>query len=139
MLAEAAAEGAGRCWSHSLWDQEDIYGAPAVYQALEPKDTDNDMVYLVLGPWHHGQEIGDGSSLGAHRASAATRRSGSASTCCAPFLAHYLKDGAPPMDVAPVTAFETGTEPVAAAEGLAVRLRERAARIARRRSTSRPA
>ena len=26
----------------------------------------------------------------------------------APFLAHYLKDDAPPMDVAPVTAFETG-------------------------------
>jgi putative CocE/NonD family hydrolase len=27
----------------------------------------------------------------------------------APFLAHYLKDDAPPMDIAPVTAFETGT------------------------------
>ena len=26
-----------------------------------------------------------------------------------PFLDHYLKDEAPPMDVAPVTAFETGT------------------------------
>ena len=24
---------------HSLWDQEDIYGAPAVYKALEPKDS----------------------------------------------------------------------------------------------------
>ena len=23
---------------HGLWDQEDIYGAPAVYRALEPKD-----------------------------------------------------------------------------------------------------
>ena len=23
----------------SLWDQEDIYGAPAVYKALKPKDT----------------------------------------------------------------------------------------------------
>jgi hypothetical protein len=27
----------------------------------------------------------------------------------APFLAHYLKDEAPPMDVAPVTAFQSGT------------------------------
>jgi len=27
---------------HSLWDQEDIYGAPAVYKAIEPKDTNND-------------------------------------------------------------------------------------------------
>ena len=26
-----------------------------------------------------------------------------------PFLDHFLKDGAPPMDVAPVNAFESGT------------------------------
>ena len=42
---------------HSLWDQEDIYGAPAVYKALEPKDADNDKVFLVMGPWYHGQMI----------------------------------------------------------------------------------
>jgi len=52
---------------HSLWDQEDIYGDIAVYKAIEPKDTKNDKVFLVLGPWHHGQEIRDGSSLGAIR------------------------------------------------------------------------
>src|SRR5206468_3695796 len=50
---------------HSLWDQEDIYGAIAVYKAIEPKDTSNDKVFLVMGPWHHGQEIADGSKLGA--------------------------------------------------------------------------
>ncbi len=50
---------------HSLWDQEDIYGAPAVYRAIKPKDTSGNMVKLVMGPWHHGQEIDDGSSLGA--------------------------------------------------------------------------
>ncbi len=43
---------------HSLWDQEDIYGAPAVYKAIEPKDTANDKVFLVIGPWYHGQQIG---------------------------------------------------------------------------------
>jgi hypothetical protein len=48
----------------SLWDQEDIYGAIAVYKATKPKDTENDKVFLVVGPWHHGQEIDDGSSLG---------------------------------------------------------------------------
>src|SRR5687768_14272042 len=32
---------------HSLWDQEDIYGAIAVYEAIEPKDTSNDKVYLA--------------------------------------------------------------------------------------------
>jgi predicted acyl esterase len=26
---------------HSLWDQEDMYGAPALYKSLKPKDTDN--------------------------------------------------------------------------------------------------
>src|ERR1700719_3534281 len=48
----------------SLWDQEDIYGAPAIYKAIKPKDTGNDKVFLVFGPWHHGQEIEDGSTLG---------------------------------------------------------------------------
>jgi uncharacterized protein len=93
---------------HSLWDQEDIYGAPAVYKAIEPKDTNNDKVFLVMGPWYHGQEIGEGSSLGALKFGADTalqfRRD-----VLAPFLAQYLKDGAAKADVAPVTAFETGT------------------------------
>ncbi len=93
---------------HSLWDQEDIYGAPAVYKAIEPKDTANDKVFLVIGPWHHGQMIGNGSSLGAVKFGSDTalyfRKK-----ILAPFLAQYLKDGAPKADVAPVTAFETGT------------------------------
>jgi uncharacterized protein len=93
---------------HSLWDQEDIYGDIAVYNAIEPKDGANDTVFLVLGPWHHGQEIADGSSLGALKFGSDTalyfRRE-----ILAPFLAQYLKDGAPRADVAPVTAFETGT------------------------------
>jgi putative CocE/NonD family hydrolase len=93
---------------HSLWDQEDIYGAPAVYKAIEPKDTANDKVFLVMGPWHHGQEIGDGSSLGAIKFGSDTalyfRRD-----ILAPFLAQYLKDDAPRADIAPVTAFETGS------------------------------
>ncbi|HYU42436.1 MAG TPA: CocE/NonD family hydrolase [Vicinamibacteria bacterium] len=93
---------------HSLWDQEDIYGAPAVYKAIEPKDTGNDKVFLVLGPWHHGQEIADGSTLGALRFGSDTaqyfRRE-----ILRPFLDQYLKEGAPKADVAPVSAFETGT------------------------------
>src|SRR5216684_2878427 len=50
---------------HSIWDQEDIYGAQAVYKAIKPKDTANDKVFLVMGPWYHGQEIAEGSNLGA--------------------------------------------------------------------------
>ncbi|HWX56250.1 MAG TPA: CocE/NonD family hydrolase [Verrucomicrobiae bacterium] len=91
----------------SLWDQEDIYGAIAVYKAIKPKDVNHDKVFLVLGPWHHGQEIGDGSTLGALKFDSDTglyfRRE-----ILRPFLDHYLKDDAPKSDVAPVTAFETG-------------------------------
>jgi uncharacterized protein len=93
---------------HSLWDQEDIYGAPAVYKALEPKDTNNDKVYLVMGPWHHGQEIGDGSTLGALKFNSDTALY-FRQEILRPFLDRYLKDNAPKVDVSPVTAFETGT------------------------------
>jgi len=93
---------------HSLWDQEDIYGDIAVYKAIEPKDTRNDQVFLVLGPWHHGQEIADGSSLGALKFGSDTALY-FRQQVLRPFLDQYLKDGAPKADVAPVTAFETGT------------------------------
>src|SRR2546425_12489853 len=93
---------------HSLWDQEDIYGDIAVYKAIKPKDTANDKVFLVMGPWHHGQEIGDGSSLGALKFNSDTalyfRRE-----ILGPFLAQYLKDGAPKADLPTVSAFESGT------------------------------
>ena len=92
----------------SLWDQEDIYGAPAIYKAIKPKDTNNDMVFLVMGPWHHGQEIGDGSTLGALKFNSDTGLY-FRENILRPFLDHYLKDSAPKADVAPVTAFETGT------------------------------
>jgi hypothetical protein len=93
---------------HSLWDQEDIYGGIAVYKAIKPKDTNNDKVFLVMGPWHHGQEIDEGSSLGALKFNSDTglyfRQN-----VLRPFLDQYLKDGAPKADIPAVTAFETGT------------------------------
>ena len=93
----------------SLWDQEDIYGAIAVYKALEPNDKNKGKLFLVLGPWHHGQEIEEADSLGAikfHSDTGLYFRE----KVLAPFLAHYLKDDAPAMHVAPVTAFVTGTD-----------------------------
>jgi putative CocE/NonD family hydrolase len=89
----------------SLWDQEDIYGGMAVYRALQGAAQGN--LYLVLGPWYHGQEIGEGSSLGAIRFDSDTALY-FRTQILAPFLAHYLKDDAPPLRVAPVTAFVTG-------------------------------
>jgi uncharacterized protein len=94
----------------SLWDQEDIYGAMAVYKAIEPKDTNNDKVFLVMGPWHHGQEIGDGSTLGPIRFNSDTALY-FRQNILRLFLDHFLKDDAQSskLEVAPVSAFETGT------------------------------
>ena len=93
---------------HGLWDQEDIYGALAAYRAMQARDAGHDKVFLVLGPWYHGQQIAEGSHLGAIRFGADTalqfRRD-----VLRPFLDHYLKDDAPPADIPPVTAYETGT------------------------------
>ncbi len=98
---------------HSLWDQEDIYGAPAVYKAIKPLDKDHDKVFMVLGPWHHGQEIEDAASLGAIRFGSDTG-TWFRQNVLRPFLARYLKDDGLSGDqlmgakIAPVTVFETG-------------------------------
>ena len=93
---------------HSLWDQEDIYGAIAVYKAIKPLDTANDKVFLAMGPWHHGQEIVEGSALGALRFGSDTALT-FRKEILRPFLDQYLKDGATKADIPPVAAFETGT------------------------------
>jgi putative CocE/NonD family hydrolase len=92
---------------HSLWDQEDIYGAIAVYKAIKPKDTNNDKVFLVMGPWYHGQEIGDGTSLGALKFESDTARY-FRENILRPFLDQYLKDGAPKANTPPVFIYNTG-------------------------------
>ena len=115
---------------HSLWDQEDSYGALAVYRAIKPKDTSGNMVKLVMGPWHHGQEIDEGSSLGAIRFGSDTAKY-FREHLLRPFLAEYLKDGAPHANLAPVTAFQTGSNqwqrlnqwPLACDNGCATRSR----------------
>jgi putative CocE/NonD family hydrolase len=93
---------------HSLWDAEDIHGAIAVYQAIKPKDVNGDMVKLVMGPWYHGQAIDEGSNLGNVRFGSDTSR-WFRENVLRPYLAQYLKDGAPMAHIAGVTAFETGT------------------------------
>ncbi|MBN8886191.1 MAG: CocE/NonD family hydrolase [Rudaea sp.] len=92
---------------HGLWDQEDIYGDMAVYAALEPKDTRNDKVFLVMGPWNHGGQQEEGSSLGALHFGSDTSLY-FRERVLRPFLDQYLKDGAAKADIAPVTVFRTG-------------------------------
>ena len=67
---------------HSLWDQEDIYGAPAVYKAIEPKDTAQRQGLPGHGPV--ASRPGDRRRQRARRAasSTATPRSTSAARSC---------------------------------------------------------
>ena len=92
---------------HSLWDAEDIYGAMAVYKALKPKDAEN-KVFLVMGPWHHGGSIDDGGTLGAIKFPSDTSLY-FRENILAPFLAKYLKDDTSVPAIAPVSAYESGT------------------------------
>jgi putative CocE/NonD family hydrolase len=93
---------------HSLWDQEDIYGNIAVYKALTAQHGDRAPLFLVLGPWYHHQERLDGSRIGAIEFGSDTAAYFRLHVL-RPFLDHFLKDNAPPLDLSPVTAFETGT------------------------------
>ncbi|MGO8701194.1 MAG: CocE/NonD family hydrolase [Limisphaerales bacterium] len=91
-----------------LFDQEDIYGGPALYKALAGKDPDGKMVHLVLGPWNHGQGRREGRGIGQIQFEGDTatwfRR-----TVMQPFLDHYLKD-APMADTPRVLVYETGAD-----------------------------
>jgi putative CocE/NonD family hydrolase len=86
------------------WDQEDIYGAPAVFNAV--KHNDNGNAHLVLGPWYHGEENGVGSSLGVFDWGSDTGK-WYRQHIMLPFLDEHLKGG-PPANIARVTAFEVG-------------------------------
>jgi putative CocE/NonD family hydrolase len=88
------------------WDQEDSYGAPAVYRALEPKDKKNDMVSLVIGPWRHSGANHYGYDLGALTFTGDTAREWRAQYL-KPFFDHWLK-GAHGPRTPPVLTYATG-------------------------------
>jgi hypothetical protein len=94
-------------WLQGLWDQEDMWGAIHSYEAVEPKDKNNDMNYLVMGPWRHSQVNYDGASLGPLHWDGDTtlqfRRD-----VLLPFFNQYLKDGAPKANTPPVFIYNTG-------------------------------
>ena len=89
----------------SEWDQEDIYGAPAVFNAV--KGSDNGNAHLVLGPWHHGEANGAASTLGPLDWGSDTGK-WFRQNVMIPFLNEHLKGG-PPANIARVTAFEVGS------------------------------
>ena len=112
-------------WIGSLWDQEDIYGAVAAYEAVSRNDPRH-VDHLALGPWYHGGWASTGDSIGAIRFQSDTG-TWFRQHVLIPFLDGYLKTGGKPADIAPVTAFRTGTNewqrlpgwPVACASGCA--------------------
>jgi hypothetical protein len=94
-------------WIQGLWDQEDMWGAIHSYLAVEPKDANNNMNYLVMGPWRHSGVNYDGTTLGPMKWDGDTalqfRRD-----VLKPFFDQYLKDGAAKADTPPVFIYNTG-------------------------------
>jgi putative CocE/NonD family hydrolase len=88
------------------WDQEDSYGAPAVYRALKDKYEGTGLLHLVIGPWrhsganHYGYELGD---LTFNGDTALQWRQEELK----PFLDHYLK-GAPDPHTPVAYTYATG-------------------------------
>jgi putative CocE/NonD family hydrolase len=107
---------------HSLFDQEDIYGALHVYQAVKPHDGPTAVpgrplppvapgegnVFLVAGPWFHHQQRLDGSKIGEIAFGTDTAQT-FRHVLLKSFFDHYLLDNPPPGRVFPAVVFETGS------------------------------
>ena len=88
------------------WDQEDSYGAPAVYEALKPKDKNKDTVFFVIGPWRHSGVNHYGYNLGLLNFTGDTAEEFRA-RYLKPFLDHQLKGTSDPK-TPPVLTYATG-------------------------------
>ena len=88
------------------WDQEDSYGAPAVYRALKERYEGSGLLHLVVGPWrhsganHYGYELGDVTFAGDTAAEWRTKY-------LKPWLDHYLR-GAPDPHIPAALTYATG-------------------------------
>ena len=91
------------------WDQEDIYGAPHVYAALQKKENAKDRNFLVIGPWRHSGANYEGRNLGPLLFEGDTAMQWRRQVL-KPFIDQYVKDGAPKASTPPVFAYDTGTD-----------------------------
>ena len=92
------------------WDQEDMWGTQAEYEALKGHDKD---LFMVLGPWNHGGWAhGPGDSLGRAfgKVSFGGEKTGEyyRNHFETPFFEYYLK-GKPGFDLKGVASFRTGS------------------------------
>ena len=93
---------------HSLFDQEDIYGATACHAVMAKRDRTGSKTHIAIGPWCHGQMSGDGSSLGDHKWGADTSLQ-FRKQIWKPFWDQHLKGRKPAKPLPAVIAFETGS------------------------------
>ena len=88
------------------WDQEDSYGAPAVYKALKAKYEGTELLHLVIGPWRHSGANHYGYDLGALTFTGDTAQEWRVNYV-KPFFDHYLK-AAPDPHIPPALTYATG-------------------------------
>jgi uncharacterized protein len=96
-------------WVGALWDQEDMWGTIHAYLATEPKDVNNDMNYLVLGPWRHSGVNYEQRQLNAIKLPGDTATEFRL-TVLKPFLDEHLKTGGRKANTPPVFIFRTGAD-----------------------------
>jgi putative CocE/NonD family hydrolase len=90
------------------WDQEDMWGPQAEYAALKPHDSRHE-VFIVLGPWNHGEWRGEARTLGPLDFGQATGESYRVQIE-EPFFEHYLRPGiGPALPQGSAVTFQTGT------------------------------
>jgi putative CocE/NonD family hydrolase len=89
------------------WDQEDSYGAPAVYRALKDQPG-RAPLSLVIGPWRHSGANHYGYELGALTFAGDTAAQWR-HDWMKPFLDHWLKDAPDPHAPAAIT-YATGID-----------------------------
>ena len=94
-------------WLQGLWDQEDMWGGNHAWAAVEPKDTDNDKNFLVMGPWFHSQVNRKGWNLGPLQWKGDTAAQFRHEVLL-PFFRQYLVEGAPHANTPPVLVYNTG-------------------------------
>ena len=116
-------------WVGALWDQEDMWGTIHSYLAVEPKDKNNDMNYLVLGPWRHSGVNYEQRQLNALKLPGDTATEFRLKVL-KPFLDEHLKIDGPKANTPPVFIFRTGDMewdrlprwPLACEEGCAAKM-----------------
>jgi hypothetical protein len=91
-----------------MWDEQDQYGAPAMFAALRTQHPEFP-VHLLLGPWSHMGVEADGSKVGPLRFGEDTAASARRNVI-KPFLDAQLKQGAPPDGLPPIVSFTSGSE-----------------------------